>query len=262
MNRATVDDGCRIAWRMDGPEGAPVLMLAHALGASSAMWGPQVEAFSGTFRVLRYDARGHGASDVPAGPYTIERLGRDALGLLDALGLGGEKVVFCGLSMGGFVGQWLGANAPDRLEKLILANTSAYMGPPEGWRDRIETVTREGMAAVTEATLARWFTADFRDRAPEAVDAIRKLLMATSPQGFAGCAGAIAGMDLRGSLAAISVPTLIIGNRQDPSTTLAHAEALHAAIPGSQLAVLPAAHLANIEAAEPFNAAIRAFVCG
>lgn len=257
MNLAALDDGCRIAWRIDGPEGAPVMVLAHALGASSAMWWPQVEAFGTTFGVLRYDARGHGASDAPPGPYSIERLGRDALGLLDALGL--EKVVFCGLSMGGFVGQWLGANAPDRLEKLILANTSAYMGPPEAWRERIETVTRQGMGAVAEATLERWFTAGFRGGAPEAVETIRQLLLATPPQGYAGCAGAIGAMDLRDSLAAISVPTLVIGNRQDPSTPLAHAEALHAAIPGSRLAVLPAAHLANIEAADQFNATVLDF---
>lgn len=258
MNFATMEDGCRIAWRMEGPDGAPVLMFAHALGASSDMWWPQVAAFGSRYRVLRHDARGHGVSDAPAGPYSIERLGRDALGVLDAAGV--DKAVFCGLSMGGFVGQWLGAHAPERLEKLILANTGACMGPPKAWQDRIETVSRDGMSAVTEATLERWFTPEFHTHAPEAVDAIRRLLLATRPQGYAGCAGAIAVMDLRPVLSSIAVPTLVIGNRRDPSTPLALAEALHAAIPGSRLAVLEAAHLANIEAADPFNAAISGFL--
>ncbi|MCH8686432.1 3-oxoadipate enol-lactonase [Pedomonas mirosovicensis] len=258
MDYATLEDGCRIAWRMDGPEGAPVLILAHALGASLDMWEPQVEALQGRLRLLRYDARGHGGSDVPPGPYSIERLGRDTLGLMDALGI--EKASFCGISMGGFVGQWLGVNAPERLEKLILANTCAYMGPPENWLSRIEAVTTQGVAALAEATLGRWFTPAFHERAPETVESIRRLLLATNPQGYAGCAAAIAEMDLRDILPGITAPTLVIGGSKDSSTPLDCAEMLYAEIADSRLEVLPSAHLSNVEDAAAFNSLLLAFL--
>ena len=258
MNHTHLEDGCRLAWRMEGPQHAPVLVLAHALGASSAMWQPQAAALGDQFRVLRYDSRGHGASDITPGPYSIEQLGRDVLGLIDALGL--EKVSFCGLSMGGFVGQWLGANAPHRLHRLVLANTAAYMGPPEAWTARIETALQQGMAAVAEGALARWFTPSYLEAEPQAVERIRQVILANAPQGYAACAAAIAVMDQRQSLRKITVPTLVIGGSEDPATPLACAEELHAAIPDSRLAVLQAAHLSNIEQADRFNALLREFL--
>lgn len=258
MNLTTLDDGCRIAWRMSGPAGAPVLVFAHALGASSAMWRPQVEALSDRFRVLRYDSRGHGESDIMPGPYGIDRLGRDALGLIEALGL--ETVAFCGLSMGGFVGQWLGAHAPRRLRRLVLASTAPYMGPPEAWTDRIRTATEHGMSVVADAALERWFTPGFRARAPHAVEAVRQTVQATDPRGYAACAAAIAVMDLREDIRSITVPTLLIAGSEDPATPPARADELRAAIPGSRLETLSAAHLSNIEQAEGFNALLTAFL--
>src|SRR5690606_4746144 len=155
----TTDDDCRIAYRFDGPEDGPVLLLSNSLGTTMAMWAPQMAAFTARFRVLRYDRRGPGQSDSPAGGYSMDRLARDAVQLLDALNL--ETVDFCGLSKGGMIGQWLGVRAPERIRKLILANTSAYMGPPSGWQSRIEGVLANGMAPLAEASIARWFTPDF-----------------------------------------------------------------------------------------------------
>lgn len=255
MNHVTLEDGCRLAWRMDGPEEAPVLVFAHPLGGSSALWQGQAEALSDQFRVLRYDIRGHGESDVTPGPYSIERLGRDVLGLLDALSL--EQVSFCGLSLGGFIAQWLGVNAGQRLHRLVLANTAAYMGPPESWTARIETARQQGMGTIATAALERWFTPDFSARSPETVEAVRKVIEANNPEGYAACAGAIAVMDQREDIRGIRVPTLVIGGSADPATPLACAEELHAAIPGSRLEVLPCAHLSNIEQAERFNALVR-----
>lgn len=258
MHHARLEDGCRLAWQMDGPEGAPVLILAHALGASSAMWQPQTEALAKCFRVLRYDARGHGASDVTPGPYSIERLGRDVIGLLEGLGL--ETASFCGLSMGGFVGQWLGVNAPQRLSRLVLANTAAYMGPSEAWTARIATATQEGMAAIADAALSRWFTPAFCQQEPETVETIRQMILANTPQGYVACAAAIAVMDQRESIRQIAVPTLVIGGSEDPATPLTCATELHTAISGSRLEVLPCAHLSNIEAADRFNALLQEFL--
>lgn len=258
MKHVTLEDGCRLAWRMEGPEAAPVVVLAHALGASSAMWQPQADSLTDQIRVLRYDSRGHGASDVTPGPYTIERLGRDVLGLLDALGL--RQVAFCGLSMGGFVGQWLGVNAPERLNRLVLANTTAYMGPPEAWTVRIETALQQGMPAIADAALERWFTPAFRAHRPETVNAIRQIILANDPRGYAACAAAIAVMDQRESIRQIPVPTLVIGGSEDPATPATCAEELHAAISGSRLEILPSAHLSNIEQAERFNALLRTFL--
>jgi 3-oxoadipate enol-lactonase len=253
-------DGCRLAYRLDGPEDAPVLMLSNSLGTTHGMWSPQMSAFAGRFRVLRYDTRGHGASDVPSGAYSIDRLGRDAIELLDALDI--EQVWFCGLSMGGMVGQWLGSHAPDRISGLILANTAAYMGPPSGWQSRIATVREHGMAALTEAVLQRWFTPDFIAKSPEAVAPVRAMLLACDPQGYIGCCSAIRDMDQRLTARVIAVPTLLISGLHDPATPPGDAALLNAAIAGSRIVSLEAAHLSNIEQADGFTAAVMAFVAG
>src|SRR5262245_33912643 len=177
MPFATVDDA-RVHYRIDGPAGAPVLVFAHSLGADLSMWDPQAATLAGKFRVLRFDARGHGASSVTPGPYTVERLARDVLGLLDALAI--PRAHFCGLSLGGMVGLWLGAFSADRVGKLVLANTAARIGTPESWKARIDAVERGGLAAVAPAVLDRWFTAGFRGRQPEAVAAVQRVLVATS----------------------------------------------------------------------------------
>ena len=167
MAEIATDDGCRIHYRFDGREDGPVLLLSNSLGTTLEMWDPQVEALAGSIRVLRYDSRGHGRSSAPPGPYTIERLGRDVLALLDALAI--DRVAFCGLSKGGMVGIWLGIHAGRRLERLVLANTSAHIGAPEVWSQRIGTVESQGMRAIVPGVIERWFTSGFRERSPDAV---------------------------------------------------------------------------------------------
>ncbi|AYG94816.1 3-oxoadipate enol-lactonase [Brevundimonas naejangsanensis] len=254
----TADDGCRIAYRFDGPEEAPVLLLSNSLGTTMEMWAPQMATFTQRFRVLRYDSRGHGQSDTPAGAYSMDRLGRDAVLLLDAVGV--ARADFCGLSKGGMVGQWLGVRAPERIGNLILANTSAYMGPPSGWQNRIEGVLRDGMTPLAEASIARWFTPAFPSREPEAVAPIREMLLGCDPSGYAGCCAAIRDMDLRPTASLIALPTLVIAGRQDPSTSVEDGRWLADAVRQGQLAVVDAAHLSNVEASSEFCAAVLGFL--
>ena len=255
----TLGDGCRLAYRLDGPEGAPVLVLSNSLGTHLQMWAPQIDAFAGLFRVLRYDSRGHGASDAPPGAYSLDRLGRDVVELLDALRLG--RVHFCGLSKGGMVGQWLGMRAPERIGRLVLANTAAYMGPPSGWQQRIETVLRDGMHAITEAVLERWFTPQFRASAPGRVAAVRDMLLTTAPAGYAGCCAAIRDMDLRVTAPLVAVPTLLIAGARDPSTPPATAQELARLLPERpRVVTLDAAHLSNVEQPDAFNRAVLDFL--
>ena len=237
--------GVRLGFELTGPEGAPVLVLSNSLGTTTAMWDDQLAALQGRFRVLRYDHRGHGGSEVPAGPYTIDDLGLDLLGLLDDLGL--ERVSFCGLSLGGMVGMWLAARAPERLDRLALCCTSARLNP-DAFRERAARVRAGGMGPLVEEVTARWFTPGFRARAPGTVAGVAAMLAATPEEGYAGCCEAIAAMDLRGDLAAIGAPTLVVAGADDPATPLPHARAIAAAVPHARLAVVAdAAHLANIE---------------
>jgi 3-oxoadipate enol-lactonase len=254
----TVDDGCQIRYRLDGPPDGPVLLLSNSLGTSLDMWSPQIQAFAESFHVLRYDSRGHGASDAPPGPYTMERLGRDALALLDALGVSRASV--CGVSLGGMVGMWLGAHAPERIARLVLSNTAAIQGSPQLWNDRIGAVRAGGMAAIVDATLERWFTPAFRLAQPDTIASIRAMVLATPPEGYANCCAAIRDMDQRSSLPGISAPTLVVVGARDSGTTPAQGEAIAAAIPGAQLHTLDAAHLSNIEQAQPFNARVLRFL--
>lgn len=256
MSSITTGDGCRIAYRFDGPDDAPVLMLSNSLGTSLDMWAPQMAAWTRDFRVLRYDQRGHGASDAPVGAYSMDRLGRDVVELLDALGL--AKVHFCGLSLGGMVGQWLGVHAPDRLDRLVLANTSSWMGPPSGWDARIALVREQGMAPLAQASVERWFTPEFVAAAPDAIAPIVATLKATNPTGYTGCCAAIRDMDMRPVAGLIRRPALVIGGLRDPSTPPSHSEALAAAIPGATIKMLEAAHLANVEQPAPFADAVLA----
>jgi len=258
VDHVVVDDGRRIAVRIDGDVGRPPLLLSNSLGTTFRMWDAQMPTLRGAFRVIRYDSRGHGQSDAPAGDYTIGRLADDALAVLDSLHI--ETAAFVGLSKGGMVGQWLGAHAPHRLTRLVLANTAASMGPAQAWQTRLETVMREGMGAITQAVLERWFTPGFRDAAPGAIAPVRDMLLATAPQGYAGCCAAIRDMDQRPTLHAISVPTLVIGGLQDPATPPAKAEEIAANVPGARLTMLDAAHLSNIEQPQAFTAALLDFL--
>ena len=235
----------RLAYQLGGPEQAPVLVLGNSMGTTMAMWDDQLPALSGRFRVLRYDHRGHGASEAPPGPYRIDQLGDDLLGLLDELGL--DRVSFCGLSLGGMIGIWLAANAPERVDRLVLCCTSAKVDPGP-YLERAATVRAGGTGSVAGQVVERWFTPAFRERAPETVARTVAMLAATPDEGYAGCCEAIAAMDLRDGLGSIAAPTLVIAGGDDPATPAPHAEAIVAAVAGAQLTVVPAAaHLANIE---------------
>ena len=236
----------RLAHELDGPEGAPVLVLASSMGTTMAMWDPQLGPLSQRLRVLRYDHRGHGGSEVPDGPYRIEELGADLLGLLDQLGL--DRVSFCGLSLGAMVGMWVAANAPGRIDRLALCCTAATVDG-EVYLERAAKVRAGGTEAVAEEVLSRWFTPAFRDHAQ--AERAAAMLRATPDEGYAGCCEALAAMDLRDGLARITAPTLVVAGAVDPATPPAKAQEIAAAIPGARLQVVPgAAHLANIEQPE------------
>jgi 3-oxoadipate enol-lactonase len=240
----------RLYQRFDGPEAAPVLVFSNSLATTLELWDPQVPAFTPAFRVLRYDQLGHGRSEVPARPYTVEQLGRELLALLDELGI--ERVSLCGLSLGGAVGMWLGAHAPERLDRLVLAGTSAYFGPPERWLERIALVQADGMSAVAEAAMGRWFTPAFTGLAP-----FRDGHAATPARGYIACCDALAVWDFRSELIGVSVPTLVVVGAEDPATPPEQAEAIAEGIPGARLVVIPnAAHLVNVEQPEAFNRAV------
>jgi 3-oxoadipate enol-lactonase len=251
-------NGIRIHYRFDGPEDAPVLMLSNSLGTTLEMWDAQLPALSRDFRVLRYDTRGHGQSEVPAGEYSIEQLGRDVVGLLDALGL--EQVHFCGLSIGGLTGQWLGLNAPQRLRRLVVANTAARIGNTEGWNARIAQVGQGGMAEVAAGAVARWFTPEFVRREPAAVETVRQQLLATAPAGYAGGCAAVRDADFRSALTRLRLPLLVVAGLQDPVTTPEDARFIATAVAGARQAALAAAHLSNIEARMGFDAAVLGFL--
>ena len=241
--------------RLDGPAGAPVVVLSNSLGTTLEMWDPQLPALTRSFRVLRYDQRGHGRSDVPPGPYTLGELGQDLLGLLDRLDL--ERVSCCGLSLGGMVGMWLAGNAPERLDRLVLACTSAYLGPPETWIDRAALVRTEGTAAVADAVMERWFTERFRTDQGSTVARYRAMVAETPSEGYAACCEAIRDWDFREQLGSIVAPTLVVAGAADPATPPEHAELIAQRIPGARLVVLPdVAHLANVETTAAFDEAV------
>jgi 3-oxoadipate enol-lactonase len=204
----------RLFYRLEGRSDLPALALSHSLGCDHGMWAPQVPDLLQHFQVLRYDARGHGASDVPAGDYTLDQFGQDVLALADKLNL--AKFAFCGLSMGGAVGQWLAINAPQRLTRLALANTSPKFGTPDVWNARIKAVREGGMKAIVDAIMQRFFSPDQQQSAW--AQSIRAVLLGSDPQGYAACCAALRDADARASLSRISVPTLVIGGDKDPST--------------------------------------------
>ena len=247
-------------YRYDGPEKGRVVMLSNSLASDLAMWDLQVPALvSAGFRVLRYDSRGHGLSAAPVGPYTMDQLTADAVGLLDALGL--EQIHFCGLSMGGMVGQTLGAKYGGRLISLILSSTSPFMAQKEVWNERIALVREHGMKAVVDATIDRWYTKAGQARLPEEVAKTRQMILATPVEGFCSSSAAIRDMDLRGLHQAIKAPTLVMVGEYDPGTPVSAAEEIHAGIAGSQLRIFAAAaHFCNVEQADLFNETLLDFL--
>lgn len=248
-----------LAHRFDGPEDAPVLVLPSSLGTTRALWEPQLDAFARAFRVLRYEHRGHGDSPAPPGPYSMADLAGDALDLLDGVGV--ERASWCGLSLGGMVGMWLGANAPDRLDALVLACTAAQVGAPDAYRERAAFVREQGIEPVADAVVARWFTAEtFRGR-PELPARFREILVSTATEGYAGCCEALGGWDFRDKLADVSVPTLVVATGEDEATPKPDTDLLAERIPGARLVTIEgAAHLGNLERPEAFAEAALTFL--
>lgn len=248
--------GVRLAYRWDGPADAPVVLLGNSLMASMAMWQAQMDALAG-YRVLRTDARGHGASLATPAPYTIALLAADVIGLLDALAV--RQVHFVGLSLGGMIGQVLGARHGERLLSLALCDTASHTPAPALWDQRIETARRDGLGALTGPTLQRWFTAPFHERAPDALESVKAMMLGTTVEGYAGCASAVRDLDQTALLKHISVPTAVIVGEHDPACTPAQARALHEHIAGSTFEVIAdSAHLPNIEQPAAFNRALLA----
>jgi len=252
-------DGARIAYRIDGAAGKPVLALSNSIGTTLRMWDRQIENLSEHFRVLRYDFRGHGGSSAPAGAYSLDRLGRDVIELLDALGI--ERAHFLGLSLGGFVGQWLGIHAPERIDRLILSNTSSYLGPAKQFDERIAAVQQApDMAETAEMFLGNWFPAHMLAAKEPVVEEFRSMLLATDRQGLAGLFAAVRDADLRRTIALISRPTLVIAGQYDTVTAASHSELIAATIPDAKLVVLPAVHLSNVEYPAEFMEAVLGFL--
>ena len=250
----------RLHYVLEGVADGPIVMLSNSLSSRLSMWEGQVPALlAAGYRVLRYDTRGHGQSSAPNGPYSIAMLVDDALSLMDTVKA--ERVHFCGLSLGGMTGQWLGTHHADRLHTLTLCATTAYTGPPQVWADRIAMVERDGMAAVADATIDRWFTPQGQQRLPHAIADIRASILATPPAGYIGCGQAIMAMDQRETIAAIRTPTHVMVGADDPSTPVSASEFLQQRIPGARLTVVPEAmHLFNVEQAAAFNAALLGFL--
>jgi len=245
-------DGVRLAYHVEGAEYSPPIVLINSLGTDSRMWDPQIPELSLSFRVLRYDVRGHGKSEVSNEPVTIERLGLDLLALLDELSITTARI--CGLSLGGVVALWLAIHYPERIERAVFANTAARIGTVEGWDARIEAVRAGGMKAVRETVLARFLSAGFRSQHPETTQWIGDMLEATNPAGYIAACAALRDIDLRGLIHKIRVPCLIIAGALDEATPPAQAEELHQAISGSDLIIFQdVAHLSNVEQPEAFT---------
>jgi 3-oxoadipate enol-lactonase len=235
--------------------GAPVLVLGNSLGTSAEVWDRQVPALSKNFTLVRFELPGHGGSGAPPGPYTIAGLGAGVLALLDALSV--ERAGYCGISLGGMIGMWLAANAPERIAALGLVCTAAHLPPAGDWQERAARVRTAGMASISAAVIDRWFTPAYAALAPAVIAWFRTTLEQTDPAGYAGCCEAIAGMDLRPDLAAITAPTLVIAGADDPATPPACGAAVASGIDGARLEVIPdAAHLAAVSAADQVTAAL------
>jgi len=255
----TVSDGRRIAYRLDGKATKQVLVLSNSIGTSMHMWDNIVKPLTEHFYLLRYDIRGHGASDAPDEEYTMGRLGQDVIDLLDHLGF--KRVHFLGLSFGGIVGQWLGVHAAARLNHLILSNTTPYIGPPEWWNELIVSVQTQGdVTNLADMFLNNWFSPELLSSAPEVIEPFRRDLLAMSPQGFIGSFAAHRDTDMRQLLSSIKVPTLVIIGADDPVTLPSHGKLIARTIPGAELVTLPVKHLSNIEQPGKFVELVTAFL--
>jgi 3-oxoadipate enol-lactonase len=252
--------GCRLSYDIEGPEAAPACLLLHSLGTTSELWSPQRERFRHSFRVIRYDVRGHGRSQPAVGPYTLDQLGRDALAVLDAAGV--ERAHVCGVSLGGLTALWLAVHAPDRVGRIVAANTAARLGTKEAWSERIEVARTGGMAAVLNGGLARWFTDRFRERDPDTVEKFRSMLQRCRVDGYVGACAVLRDADLRQEISRISAETLVVTGRHDTATPPALGELIRSRVAAAQVLELDAAHLSNVEQAASFTAGVLDFLRG
>jgi 3-oxoadipate enol-lactonase len=254
-------NGIRVNYTLEGPASAPIVTLSNSLASNLSMWDPQMTVLASRYRILRYDTRGHGGTDAPAGPYSLDELTEDVRALLQALGI--TRTHFIGLSMGGMIGQIMALKYPQLLQSLVLCDTMSRV-PTEAkplWDDRIHVAEAQGMEPLVEPTLARWFTEPFRQRGSAVLDHVRTMIRTTPPRGYAGCCHAIAALNLTDQLNAITLPTLIIVGEDDPATPLAASRVIHEQMKGSALVILKsAAHLSNLEQPEAFNQALMAFL--
>lgn len=252
-------DGVRLAYRVDGPDHAPPLIMINSLGTDLRMWDPQMLLLGHAWQIIRYDCRGHGASDVPTGDYTLEQLGHDLLALLDTLHI--EQAHLCGLSLGGIVALWCAIMHPQRVTRLVLANTAARIGTNESWYTRIDAVRSGGMASIRDAILARFLSQPFRQQHPETVQQLGEMVVATDPVGYIGACAALRDADLRELASTVRTPSLILAGALDESTPPSQAQELHAAIADSQLIVFSeTAHLSNVERPQEFSEAVLSFL--
>ncbi|HWV53182.1 3-oxoadipate enol-lactonase [Pseudorhodoplanes sp.] len=252
-------DGCPIDVEVTGPDNAPVLMLSSSLGTTKHMWDPQMAAFTAKYRVVRYDRRGHGKSGVTKGPYSMELLSRDAIAVMDGLNL--DEVNWLGLSMGGMEGMWLGANAGNRIDKLILSNTSTYYPDKTPWNTRIENVTRAGsVAAIADTVINAWLTQTFQKNNPAETARMKEMMIATPVEGYIACCAAVRDMDHREIIKSITAPTLIIAGSKDMATNVEAAEFIRDRIKGAKLAIVDAAHISNVEQPAAYIAEVTGFL--
>jgi 3-oxoadipate enol-lactonase len=248
-----------LRYEFRGKRGSPAIVFTGSLGTDLTMWQPQADRLKPRFCTLRYDIRGHGASEVPPGPYSMDDLGSDLVALLDRLGI--ERASLCGLSIGGMISMWVAAHAPERVERLVLCCTSAKLGPRESWLERAAVVRADGVEAIADAVLGRWFTPGFAETHPDVIERMRATLIATPRQGYAACCEAIADMDLTPDLPSIIAPTLVLSADQDPATPPEHGRRIAELIPGARFEIVsPAAHIATIERPDLTTAMILRFL--
>jgi 3-oxoadipate enol-lactonase len=254
-------NGISVNYTLEGPASGPVITTSNSLASNLSMWDPQVPALASRYRILRYDTRGHGGTDAPPGPYSLEELTEDVHALLQALGI--ARTHFIGLSMGGMIGQIMALKYPHMLQSVVLCDTMSRV-PSEAkpmWDERIHTAETRGMEPLIEPTIARWFTAPFREGRPDVIEKVRTMIRTTPPRGYAGCCHAIAALNLTERLKEIALPTLIVVGEDDPGTPVAASRVIHEQIKGSELVILKsAAHLSNLEQPEAFNQALTAFL--
>jgi 3-oxoadipate enol-lactonase len=250
-------NGIDVFYLTDGDPHKPAIIFSNSLGTDHTMWDGQIETLRRNFYVIRYDTRGHGLSNAPRGPYSIPQLAEDVLGLLDYLSI--DKAFFCGISMGGLIGQWLAINAPQRFFAFVIANTAPKIGSEQAWNDRAALVRKEGLNAIAESAPSRWFTPEFYGASPSSVNPMLINLKNMSPEGYASCCEALATEDLRKEIANISLPTLIIAGEKDPVTTVADAAEMQGQIQHAELVQLSASHISNVEAENAFNSHLERF---